>query len=411
MFIFFNLLYEILLFQNCLLKFFPIAGIIDELCVIVLCILLIKYFFTRYKNKCLIYEEKCSIIFFGGFIFIGIISTLVNRIQPQSIAIIKDILAISKFIICYIATLILTRNLEKEKLLECIYSRTKKYIYIIFIFSIINIFINIGMAGDVRYGIRSFKFLFTHPTYLVSSIVLMMSVIIAKNEKSKSSKVVIIQAIIILILTFRSKAIMFVCAYFTMVLVVKYLKNIKIKYIVPIIIMTFFVSYQKVAEYLSWGLTAARPALYIIGFELAKKYFPLGSGFGTFASSLSGTYYSPIYYEYGISGVWGLTPEKYNYMADTFWPYIYGQFGFIGCLFFIICIVFIIRALILRYSYNKIKLLASLMIIMYIMIASIAEAIFTDVTGTFAFIFIATYLGENRNLYNNKFRKFIKIIY
>ena len=36
----------------------------------------------------------------------------------------------------------------------------------------------------------------------------------------------------------------------------------------------------------------------------------------------------PIYDMYGISNVNGLRAEKFNYMADVFWPYIYGQFGF-----------------------------------------------------------------------------------
>ena len=87
---------------------------------------------------------------------------------------------------------------------------------------------------------------------------------------------------------------------------------------------------DKVAYYFSYGLTAARPALYLVGLRIVRDFFPIGSGFGTFASSLSGEYYSSLYGNYGISGVMGLTQTDYSYMADVFWPYIYGQLGVLG---------------------------------------------------------------------------------
>ena len=58
--------------------------------------------------------------------------------------------------------------------------------------------------------------------------------------------------------------------------------------------------------------------------------FPLGTGFGTFASWVSGVYYSPIYTLYGINNVWGLTKEWPGLVSDVFWPMIIAQNGFIG---------------------------------------------------------------------------------
>lgn len=395
MFIFLNFLFEIFLFQNCLIKVFPFVSYVDEICFLVLITLSSSYFLKRKRKKVLLKSEKKLIALMFLFLTIGLVGTIINNIQSEKIAVIKDVIAISKFSTCYITTLILSRNIDKDYLLQKVVKRTRVYINIIFLFALVNIFVDIGMAGDVRYGLRSYSFLFTHPTYLAWSTIAMFCIVIASNTTTLVNKICVIQSILILILTFRSKAFMFIFMYFAVKTIIKYFNKIKVKYTIPIIVIALAMTYEKISEYLSWGLRAARPALYIVGVDLAVKYFPFGSGFGTFASSLSGEYYSPIYYQYGLNNVWGLTREKYNYMADTFWPYIYGQFGFIGLIIFIIIIIFLIKSLIERYSYNKDKLLGALLIIMYILFASTAEAIFTDVSGTFGFILIATYLGNN----------------
>lgn len=398
MFLFFNVLYEIILFQNCLIPFWGPIRYIDEVCILLLILMVIKSLFIRHRKKVLIKSEKKAIVLMIIFLIIGLLGNFIYKIQYNNIAIFKDIIAISKFMICYISALILSRNINKEYLLNKIQKRTVIYINIITICALMNIVMDIGMGADIRYGVRSFSFLFTHPTYLVSSVVIMLSVLIAANKNKVINKIAIFESIIILVLTFRNKAFMIIFAYIALKLYIKYYKKVKVRDIIPIIIVGLLITYNKITEYFSWGLTAARPALYIVGLELVKKYFPLGSGLGTFASSISGEYYSPLYYEYGISNVWGLTPEKYNYMADTFWPYIYGQYGVSGFIIFIFIIILIIKSLIYRYS-DKNSLLAVMIIIVYILIASTAESIFTDVTGTFSFIVIATYLGKNNVMF------------
>jgi len=49
-----------------------------------------------------------------------------------------------------------------------------------------------------------------------------------------------------------------------------------------------------------------------------------------------------------------------------------------------------------RYYLNFQSMLAAFLLFSYILIASTAEAIFTDVTGIFIFMAMGTYLGENR---------------
>ena len=79
----------------------------------------------------------------------------------------------------------------------------------------------------------------------------------------------------------------------------------------------------------------ARPETYKTGLLIMKDYFPFGSGLGTFASAAAAKEYSPLYYKYQMDNIWGLTPENPMFLADTFYPIVYSQFGFFGALMFL----------------------------------------------------------------------------
>jgi len=78
----------------------------------------------------------------------------------------------------------------------------------------------------------------------------------------------------------------------------------------------------------------ARNALYTASFRIAADYFPFGAGLGTFGGWISALYYSPLYSQYGLDFVYGLQAGG-EFIVDTFWPYIIGQFGFFGLFFYL----------------------------------------------------------------------------
>ena len=401
MFFILNVLFDSFIFQNCLIAYIPKLNYIDESFTIMLIILSLFYILNRNNHIALYSSEVKTAALFFILLFVGAIGNLLHHIQPEKIAIYKDVLAISKFVVCYICTLIVTNNIDKDLLLKKVAKRSRIYLNIIFVFLIINIIHDIGMSMDVRYGIRSYKFLYQHPTYLVSSVVILLCVILSGSRK-KFDNFIIFEAIVILIFSLRNKAFVFVLGYIFMKTVMKYAKSIKIRYILILAVIGIFATYNKIMEYASYYLTAARPALFIVGYMLARRYFPFGSGFGTFASEISGQYYSPIYYEYGINVVTGLEETAHSYIGDTFWPYVYGQFGFLGLVIFLLIILNIFKSLQSRYHHDKNTQSAAFLILLYILIASTAEAIFTDVTGCFSFAVIAGYLGNNIIAHNSQ---------
>lgn len=103
------------------------------------------------------------------------------------------------------------------------------------------------------------------------------------------------------------------------------------------VLLIGFVIWEKFSLYIlssiTGGTETARASLYITAFFLLKDFFPFGCGLGTYANHASRVYYSPLYEEYGLSKVFGLSPEMPDFIADTYYP-VLAQFGVVGIVFF-----------------------------------------------------------------------------
>lgn len=395
---FFLISFHLFLFQNIISNYIFKFRFFDEIYFFVIFFMFFVIITMRPERKrYLSSEERRLIKYIPILIIIGLIPNIIYKYQLNKIAIMKDILCICKFMLCYFMSLVVGNNLDKDKLLKKISGYSRVYVSVIFLFSIINIFKDIGMSFGYRYGIRSYKFLYNHPTYLVFSLVVLITVLIA--EGNKRNNLYIFLGLISLFLTFRSKAIVYIFICIFVCFKVKKITKIKVSYIIGFAIVGIVLTYGKILEYISWGTKAARTALYSIGIDIFCDNFPFGSGFGTFASSLSGKYYSNIYYVYELNNVWGMTPKNYSYIADTFWPYIYGQFGFFGLIIFLYILYKIFKSIYSRCQYSPSQFKAMILIICYILISSTSEAIFIDYTGEFAFFVLSSFVGNNvRNM-------------
>lgn len=79
----------------------------------------------------------------------------------------------------------------------------------------------------------------------------------------------------------------------------------------------------------------ARPLTYETGMKIMfKDYIPFGSGLGSFGTAAAAKEYSPLYYDYQLNNVWGLTPENPMFLADAFYPTL-AEFGIVGLFFFL----------------------------------------------------------------------------
>ena len=85
----------------------------------------------------------------------------------------------------------------------------------------------------------------------------------------------------------------------------------------------------------------ARIALYVQSVEMAKDFFPLGTGPGTYGSIPVNLIYSDVYYDYELADIWGLAPDgRVNFKMDTHWASVLGEMGVLGLAIYIIVLIY-----------------------------------------------------------------------
>jgi len=138
---------------------------------------------------------------------------------------------------------------------------------------------------------------------------------------------------------------------------------------------------------------AVRTELTKTGFEIANRYFPLGSGGGTFASPQSYQFgYSQLYIDYNLNNLWGASPEKPMFLVDVFWPKIIAQSGWIGFILFLgfLWVIFS-RSLLLFYRDRSAEGWICFSIAFGVLIFSIATNPYTSEFLEIAIGFFASY--------------------
>lgn len=106
-------------------------------------------------------------------------------------------------------------------------------------------------------------------------------------------------------------------------------------YAVLLVTVILMVTWSRFDTYYVSGLSndqLARPMTYKTSLQILWDYFPLGSGMGSFACNGAWKYYSPLYYDYHLNEVWGLS-EGGGFICDVYYPTL-AQFGIVGVFFF-----------------------------------------------------------------------------
>lgn len=117
----------------------------------------------------------------------------------------------------------------------------------------------------------------------------------------------------------------------------------------------FTAVFGDVELYYGEGQTSARSRLTAGGIGLATSHFPLGVGFGRYASATAADYYSPEYTKLGFDRIYGLgsAPGFGKYLNDTQWPALLGETGWLGTIAFVIGAILALRILLLRTAANE----------------------------------------------------------
>ena len=272
---------------------------------------------------------------------------------------------------------------------------------IIAMFGIINLFFKIGpmLQDEVRFGIKPYQFLFAHPSGLVLSIVLSICVI-DSIDKNKRRKIIFdCLCLLVIILTMRTKGLVFVALYLVVNFVYKYFYKYRKVLVVIIPIVAIIASAYKIIEYSTYD-TTPRGSLYKGAIALSVDDFPLGSGFASFGSDLSVRADSKVYSEIDISFYYHNDVLIQNIYDDAGLAFYLGEFGFIGFTCFLIILVMIFRIALKGVDDKSSgrELVPILVLMLYLVIAVPAEAVFTNNGLEIAIIlFVLMCLCNNSN--------------
>lgn len=370
--IFLNLLIIIFVFQPALQLVFPIFTYADEF-IAMLAFPLMIFRIGKNKFRITISKDDKHLALFLLLIFaIGIISNVRSGIQTYKY-IFGDVLIFFKFFLIYY----LTRTSMKGA------SPSKGLLRLIIVFLIIGTIYDYATATNVtsylRYGFKSNYFIYGNPTGLlaISSFTLCMYLLINK----KFDFFVILISIVILS-TLRFKAFVFLAFIFIMYFyTIKLNKKISISKFLVFGIVGFIIAYSQIEFYFISSVdTTARGQLLTKSLQIMKDYFPLGTGFGTFGSYMSGLNYSSLYYTYNLNNIYGLGPTFTAYLSDSFWPMIIAQFGLFGIVLYFLCIKNLFDKIQQTYKKkeNNYIYFCKILALLYLLISSITESAFVN---------------------------------
>lgn len=105
---------------------------------------------------------------------------------------------------------------------------------------------------------------------------------------------------------------------------------------VVLVVAVLVVTWTRFDAYYVTGLdneAMARPMSYKTSLQILWDYFPLGPGMGSFACNGAWKFYSPLYFEYNLTNIWGLSPVMGFFICDAYYPTL-AQFGIVGVFFF-----------------------------------------------------------------------------
>lgn len=327
------------LFQNILEIYIPFIGYSED---VISAMFFLYFIVSIFKSGRIKKQDMFFLIIVIMIVIVGVYCNINYKFQEYNIAIIIDIVSMLKFCMIYLGfSCYLNKrpNFNFKQVSKVLSFIAKGYIILLFICAVVNIFVDIGMYQEYRYGLRTFSFIFGTPGQVINTTICILLILCMDKvlcEKRHRNNLFIFITWLVLLSTLKSRALILAVTFFFLYETLEIEKRKSIKFrIIMVVILGCGVGYSQFEYYFLSGSTP-RLRFFKAGIEIFKRYFPFGSGFATFGSGAAAKYYSPLYYEFGFNNFYGMSADEPLFLNDTFWPMIFGQLGLIGTILFII---------------------------------------------------------------------------
>lgn len=353
-------LYLLLIFNGAIfnLALLPdFCGLWDETITVLLILLSFLKLFKKNKGCFFLNNDFYFLAPWLIILITGMISNLIWDYAGSWQAVIRDMVGFLKFPLCFIAI----RFLEYDKKIRCFlenkgFKFLKVIIIVIFVFGVFSLFKDIGLSqsNELRHGIYSYQFLFNHPNSL--GLVMVLLLCLVDSFENKHNFNYIIMCLGTLVLTMRTKILAFVAVFIYVKYGEKWSQKYKAIFWVGATCLILLISYGKLSVVMKWT-ESGRMSFWSGSFNLAEKCFPMGSGFGTFASHVSGKYGSKVYSFMHIKEIFDAQGNPTAVLGDTGYPYYIAQFGIIGITLLILSVKKLIKIINNKMNWSALLLL------------------------------------------------------
>lgn len=358
---------------------------IDEIaCIISLIYIILKIGLKKtFKDR----EDRILLILITCVTLIGILGNITSGIEKKVFYIIVDIISTTKVIIIYIVIKNFLTPDTAKKVSQNLFIFSKLFLILSAFFGIMSLFKNLGMTGEVRYGIGGYYFIFKHQHILAIYVMSSLLFVILNEKKDKKKKMYIILSIISQLLTTKGPSIIWCALIIMFSRYYRRRKKISIIFIVVIVILSLIIGQYQINTYFK-NANAPRAILLKYSIITANKYFPLGTGFSTYGSEMAWRDYSVLYILYGFNNLYGMSENNGAFLNDNYWPMLLGQTGYFGAIIMLFVYIILFRKFQKKYNDKDIK---SVFIsnYVYIMFHSLGSAAITSSAGVFLFITFA----------------------
>lgn len=371
--------FYVIIFRDLFLKWIPLLNFTDELfAVIAIPLFVINLKKCNWKYKLYKYNYILWLILFS---LLGLLGNLVFRYQSLIGTALPDMFLNFKFWMSIYVSGALFANLDLNKYGNKI-GKNIKFVVWIYILLIIIDYVSGGIfPANIRYGFRSTQLFYSVHTVFAATCGFLIALLTLVKNQTKNFLLYMVLLLLLLASTMRSKAfgavLLYICLYYV---IIKKRKKVKLGTFVFLGIGCLLIGFKQIYFYFFSNIrgNSARNMLLLKCFAIAKDHFPLGSGFGTFASHYSGIHYSPLYYLYDLFQVYGLTPANTAYVSDSFWPMVIGQNGYLGALLFMLTLYMLYLQIQQWGLLNREYYLASFFALAYLGVSSLAESAFVN---------------------------------
>lgn len=388
-----SFLLGIFIFHGVLEKMIPALGIIDE-SIALLCfpLALVDYTKTKGTKKVKLAKSRhTEFALLVAFLLCGLIGNLIYKFQPLWIAAVSAVLAVKFFMILLSAGYIqkyLQINLEDQEIAAEVLSLLWFGYYLLsFIFPQ-------DIIQPAAYDICA------------KSTLLFVLLIFCTHKKVWLYRISLLLMVAMLVLSGKEKAygaiLVFVVLYY--IIIHKKIKT-DLRYILYIAVPVVLLAWEKIYYYYIQGQGKYAKSLMVnTSLKIARDYFPIGTGFGTFGSTYATNHYSPVYHMYGFGENYAMNENTRMYLKDVFWPVLFGETGIMGTILYCGLIVILFMQIQRVFYYDKKKYMLLIFMFVYMLITTFSEAGFMQpMVMVFAFV-MGTLLEEYEEKRNYKLR-------